>query len=97
MCDTNITYIGKTKRHIVVRSLEHLLFEKTEPKSEIKTHINGCEICKNAKFEDFEIVKKCNSDMESKINEAILIKKETPILNKNLFDSGSLYTLKVYF
>ena len=96
LCDTNITYIGKTKRHLVVRSLEHLQFEDPEPKSEIKTHLNECGICRNAKLDNFEIIKKCKSDFESKINEAMFIKKETPILNKQLFNSGSFYTLKVY-
>ena len=96
LCDTNISYIGKTKRHLVVRSLEHLKFEDPEPKSEVKTHLKGCGICRNAKFDNFEILKKCRSDFESKINEAMFIKKETPILNKQLFNSGSFYTLKVY-
>ena len=36
------------------------------------------------------------SDLESIIFEAIYIKKEMPKLNKNLFNSGSLYTFKVY-
>ena len=62
LCDTNLTYIGKTKRHLVVRHLEHLEFEKSEPKSEIKNHLMECEICRSAKFENFEIIKKCNSD-----------------------------------
>ena len=96
LCDTNLTYIGKTKRHLKVRSLEHLEFEDPKPESEIKTHLMGCEICRNAKFENFEIIKKCTSDHETKINEAMFIKKETPSLNKNVFNSGSLYTLKVY-
>ena len=97
LCDANLTYIGKTKRHLIVRSLEHLGYENIEPKSKVKTHLMGCEICKKAKFENFDIVKKCNSDYEAKISEAMSIKKETPSLNKNLFNSGSFYTLKVYF
>ena len=39
MCNTNLTYIGKTKGHLIVRSLEHLEFEKVEPKSKIKEHL----------------------------------------------------------
>ena len=48
VCDTSLTYIGKTKRHLVVRSEEHLGYEKDLPKSEIKTHLKGCHICRNS-------------------------------------------------
>ena len=36
------------------------------------------------------------SDHEAKINEAMIVKKRIPELNKNLFNSGCLFTLKVY-
>ena len=97
LCDTNLTYIGKTKRHLMTRCLEHLEFNKSEPKSEIKTHLEHCDICKSSNFENFEIIKKCKSDQETKINEAFLIMTENPKLNKNLFNKGSLYTLQVYY
>ena len=42
LCDTNLTYIGKTKRYLVGRSLEHLKFEKAAPKSEIKEYLKKC-------------------------------------------------------
>ena len=38
LCDANLTYIGKTKRHLMVRCLEHLEYEKPKPESEIKVH-----------------------------------------------------------
>ena len=96
LCDTNITYIGKTKRHLMVRCLEHLEFEKKKPESEVKVHLNDCDICKNANYENFEILKKCKTDLETKVYEAFAINKEQPKLNKNLFNKGSLFTLKVY-
>ena len=43
-----------------------------------------------------KFLKKCQSNQESQINEAIFIKSQVPSLNKNLFNKGSLYTLKVY-
>ena len=96
VCNTSLTYIGKTKRHLVVRSKEHLDCE-SETKSEIKEHLKQCLQCKNVcNLDNFEILKKCQTDQEAKINEAILIKNELPFLNKNLFNSGSLYTLKIY-
>ena len=60
--------MGKTKRHWVVRSGEHLRYETDLPKSEIKTHLKGCHVCKNSTINNFEIIKKCMSDDEAKIN-----------------------------
>ena len=97
LCDASLTYIGKTKRHLRVRCLEHLEYEKKLPKSEIKSHLNECDICKNCNFDNFQILKKSKNDQEVKINEAFCIKKENPRLNKNLFNKGSFYTLKVYY
>ena len=79
-----------------VRGLEHLEFKNELPKSEIKNHMIQCVICKQCNLDSFDILKNCKTDLESKIFEAIYIKKEMPKLNKNLFNSGSLYTLKVY-
>ena len=96
-CDSSLTYIGETKRHLGVRSEEHLGYEKDLPKSEIKTHLKGCHICRESTIDNFEIIKKCMSDHESKINEALFIKKENPKINKNLFNKGSLFTLNIYY
>ena len=97
LCDTNLTYIGKSKRHLVVRGMEHLDYNKEKPEGEIKTHIKACDICKNCTMDNFEIIKKSRTDQVTKINEALYIKRETPRLNKNLFNSGSFYTLKIYY
>ena len=97
LCDTNLTYIGKTKRHLAVRSLEHLEFEKKEPKSEVKVHLSQCKICQSSSIDNFEVLKKCKNDRETKICEAMFIKSENPKLNKNLFNKGSFYTLKIYY
>ena len=39
LCDTSLTDIGKTKRHLMVRVEEHLRFEKEKLGGEIKTHL----------------------------------------------------------
>ena len=85
LCDTNITYIGETKRHLVIRCLEHLSFDKKDPKSEIKTHLLNCDICKNSSLDNFDIIQKCNSERETKINEAMSILRYNPCLNKKSF------------
>ena len=96
LCDTNITYIGKTKRHLAVRCSEHLVLGNKEPKSEVESHLSKCDPCKSSSLDNFEVLQKCKNDFEAKINEAIFINKQNPRLNKNLFNKGSLYTLKVY-
>ena len=54
---TSLTYSGITKKHLVVKSEEHLRYEKLLPKSEIKTHLKGCSVCKNSTINNFEIIK----------------------------------------
>ena len=66
LCDTNLTYIGKTKRHLMVRRLEHLVIENSQ-KSEIKRHLRSCNLCRVSGCENFEILRECKSDRESKI------------------------------
>ena len=72
LCDTNLTYIGKTKRHLVTRSLEHLVLEHAE-KSEVKEHIRKCQVCKASNLNQFSILKKCRSVQETKIYEALTL------------------------
>ena len=75
-CDSNLTYNGMSTRHLSTRVGEHLGFHlKTE--SSIKEHILSCDSCSNIKFNvnSFKIIKKCNSNFETKIHEALLIKK----------------------
>ena len=58
LCDASLSYIGKTKRHLVVRSDEHLRYEKEQPQGEIKTHLRLCEMCERSTIDNFQIVKK---------------------------------------
>ena len=95
VCDASLAYIGKTKRHLCVRCLEHVDIEDKTP-SAIKDHIFTCETCRSASIDNFEILQKCKTDWDAKISEAFFIKTEVPQLNKNLFNTGSLYTLKIY-
>ena len=48
-CDSSLTYIGMSTRHLSIRVGEHLSFHlKTE--SSVKEHIMSCDICVNSKF-----------------------------------------------
>ena len=82
--------------HLSFRVGEHLGFHlKTE--SSVKDHILSCDICANSKFNgnSFKIIKKCNSNFETKIHEALLIKKLR--LNRQLFVNGSSFLLNIFY
>ena len=97
LCDTNISYIGRTKRHFVTRIEEHL-DDKDSNKSAIASHIRQCNCCSLEKelHNQFIVIKRCNTVFDLNINEALLIKKNNPIINKQLYQSGSQYVLKVF-
>ena len=94
-CDTNITYTGMTTRHLGVRVEEHLHSKKD---SAVQKHINVCQSRKNNKrlFENFSILKTCNTQYSTKIQEALLIKKHNPKLNTQVYANGSSFLLNVF-
>ena len=69
-CDKSITYIGKTIRHLAVRSKEHL-----EYNSAIFDHIKTCSNCHNINLENCQIINKGSSEKDIRIKEALLIQK----------------------
>ena len=92
-----LTYIGKTKRHLVTRVEEHLSSnDEADSDSQIKKHISKCQHCSQSDLDSFEVIKKTRSSYEVLIYEALLIKKFRPRLNKQLHQSGSFYTCKVF-
>ena len=72
-CDTDITYIGETNRHIGVRAGEHLDLSKPGKVSPVGKHISSCEVCFTKlsqgalTFKDFEILKQCRSKLMQKL------------------------------
>ena len=96
-CDTAISYIGYTTRHLITRAHEHLNLNSIA-KSAIKDHIYSCSHCSKTNLSEcnFEVIKKCNTGFEAKIQEALLIKKFNPTLNRQPSSSGSSYPLNVY-
>ena len=81
----------------MVRSHKHLRYEKEQLQGEIKTYLRSCEICKTSTNDNFETVLKKLTDKEAKINKSLIIKKENPQLNKNLFNKVSFFTLNIYY
>ena len=75
LCDINISYIGKTKRHLATRIKEH-----RSEKSAIGQHLQTCHTCDhNFNENQFKILSTGNSDFDCKIREALLIKSENQL------------------
>ena len=73
-------YVFRTFDH---QSKEHLNLADSR-KTAINDHILSCPTCSNLQYNinSFTILKKCNSDYEAKIHEALLLKRHSPSLNK---------------
>ena len=50
----------------------------------------------NSLIHRFNVTKKCSSDYNCKIYEALLIKKHQPKLNKQLYENGSPFLLQLF-
>ena len=84
-------------RHLITRANEHLNVRQKSD-SAINQHIRDCEHCSEANHNvsSFKILKKCSTEYETKIQEALLIKKLNPSMNKQLFSNGSSFLLNVF-
>ena len=85
-CDKNQTYIGKTKRHLATMVMEHL-----SGNSAIFQHISSCDACNHSTIENFHILSHGNNDFDNKVNEALYIKKQKPLLIKQLHQHGASF------
>ena len=91
------TYIGKTKRHFLIRAYEHLGISYRTNKNlkyaensatSVRKHSSTCN--HSASLEDFTVISRASNDFHTKIKESILIKYRKPDLN-NAEDSIPLY------
>ena len=91
--DESIQYIGFTTRPLTERVKEHL-----RGRTAVSDHIINCNTCKNEKLsvKNFMVLKECKNKFETLINEAILIKRYNPILNKQLTKPGITHTLRIF-
>ena len=96
-CDTNLAYVGMTTRHLAARVCEHLVLAGPQ-KSAIKEHIRACAICLEEKYtvNSFQILKSCHAEYETKIQEALLIEKLNPKLNKQLYAKVASFLLTIF-
>ena len=58
-----------------------------------------CNICSNKKtgLDLFKIIQKYRSECDTKIHEALLIKKHSPTLNRQLYAYVSSFLLQVFY
>ena len=88
-CDTGLTYLGMSSKHLVTRAKEHLDLNQLQ-KSAIKGHILDCVKCSNSSHSlaSFKILRNCKNEYDTKVYEALLIKKFKPKLNRQLYANG---------
>ena len=84
----NSSYYGETDRHLRVRAGEHiclspLTFKICKPSKEsvVRDHLLFCD--NDLSFEEFSVPAKAFSKFSLDIKEILLIKRETPNLNRN--------------
>ena len=64
-------YIGKTKRHLVIRVQKHLSWKLG--KTAIHEHISSCKDCHSCSISNFHTLAQANTEFEAKIKEALYI------------------------
>ena len=87
-----MVYYGMSTRHLITRVREHLDFNSIQ-RSAIKDHILSCDICSDVQhgLKSFTVIKKSQSKFHTKIHEALVIKKDTPKLNRQLYAKGAFF------
>ena len=85
----NSTYYGETDRQLKVRSGKHieispLTFKKTKPSKESPIHDHLLNHNNIPSFEEFTTLTNGNNKFVLETKENLLIKRDRPILNKNL-------------
>ena len=65
-------YIAKTKRHFSTGVDQHFDLTTRQPTG-VTDHVNGCIDCRQGSLKS--VMKKCNSDNDCKVQEALLIQK----------------------
>ena len=87
----NASYIGQTKRHLQVRSYEHLGYSIATNKklkwnkSKSTAVLEHCVECSHSNdISNFEIIGRADSNFHCQLKESILIMRDKPVLNNNV-------------
>ena len=84
------SYIGRTKRHLLVRADEHVNPAENSP---ILNHLLNCSCSYNS--DHFSIIHSCRNEIDLAISEALLISRHKPKLNTALGNNGASVFLKL--
>ena len=98
----NASYYAETDRHLKISSREHidispLSFKKVKPSAEssIRDHLPFCN--HDPSFDDFTILAQGTKRFLLEIKESLLIKRDKPILNKNISSAPLFLIDKVLY
>ena len=94
--DEGTSYIGMTTSQWFVRIGQH--FDPSK-KSAVFTHLSQCRPCRGSepKSHHFTVLKRLRNERDTEINEALLIRKERPTLNRQLGTyQGCSFLLRVF-
>ena len=98
MCDTGKTFAGMSNSHLVTRARKHLNLNNNRTGA-IKNHLQQYEFCSKTEINldsSFTVLKKCLSEYDAKIHEALVIKQNKPLLHKQLKANRCSYLLKIF-
>ena len=87
-----------TTRHLIDGVKKHTNLKCFQNESEIKRHIRQCHNClrANIDYKHFCILRNCRGLHETKIHEAVIIKKLQPNLNKQVYAKGASFLLRIF-
>ena len=95
--DATMSYVGKTKRHLLTRCSEHLKKPTASAQpTAIGDHLKTCTPCRSATVNNFSVIRSARTDYDLCLHEALLIQKIKPSLNKQLFQSGAQCVLRIF-
>ena len=91
----DLSHIGIATRHLSVRVKKHL---HSKVRSAVGKHTDNCDVCKEklVGVNNFTIMRACSTEYNSKIQEALLIKKCNPKLNSELYANDLSVLLNVF-
>jgi len=90
--DPDNFYIGKTWRQFMTRLDEH-----KKNRTSVNDHLSTCSSCTNNLVKDnFKLINSAENKEQLEVMEAIYIKTENPPMNRQLFQSGASYLLKLF-
>ena len=96
--DAHAHYVGVTTRTFWERRAEHL-DPKKKDQSAVGSHFKSCQACRDStsKSDNFKVLKQCRNGYEAIIVEALTIREQKPVLNKQLGkQQGAEFLLKVF-